>query len=102
MEGDIPVEPLEEGNSLANQDRQNRITHFVCQPETQAIAADCTAPNDPDATERRPQAAIHELRKIAGVELDRIAPSRQSTAGQDEDGFVAVRPPEPFGFEIQG
>jgi hypothetical protein len=38
MEGYISVELLEEWDSIANQDRQDRITYFVRQPETKAFA----------------------------------------------------------------
>jgi type IV secretory pathway component VirB8 len=65
MEGDISVELLEEWDSIANQDRQDRITNFVCQPETQTFAGDYAAPNKPDGTEPVPQVPIHELRKVA-------------------------------------
>jgi hypothetical protein len=65
MEGDVSVELLEERYPIANQDRQDRIANFVGQPETKAFAGDCTASNKPDATERGPQAPIHELREIA-------------------------------------
>src|SRR6266702_5662418 len=34
MEGNISVEPLEERDAIANQDRQNRVAHFVGQSET--------------------------------------------------------------------
>jgi hypothetical protein len=46
MEGDIPVELLEEWDSIANQDRQDRITNFVRQPETKAFPGDYTAPTN--------------------------------------------------------
>ena len=65
MEGDVFVEFLEESYPIADQDRQDRITNFVDQPETQAFTGYYTAPNKPDGTERAPQAPIHELRKIA-------------------------------------
>lgn len=65
MEGDISVELLEEWNSIANQDRQDRITDFVRETETKSFASDDTAPNKPDGTELGPQVPIHELRKIA-------------------------------------
>jgi hypothetical protein len=65
MEGDVSVELLEERYPIANQDRQDRIANFVGQPEAKAFAGDCTASNKPDATERGPQAPIHELREIA-------------------------------------
>ena len=38
MEVYISVELLEEWDSIANQDRQDRITYFVRQPETKAFA----------------------------------------------------------------
>ena len=77
MEGDVLVELLEEGNPVADQDRQDRVAKFVGQPETKAFGGDRTASNKPDATERGPQALIHELREIAGVELDGIPGPRQ-------------------------
>src|SRR5262245_3617561 len=65
MERDIPVEFLEESDSIANQDRQDRVTHFVRQPETKAFAGDDAAPNKPDGAEHGPQAPVHEQRQIA-------------------------------------
>ncbi len=65
MEGDVSVQLFEEPYPIANQDRQDRITNFVGQPETKAFAGNHTAPNKPDGTERGPQVPIHQLRKIA-------------------------------------
>ena len=65
MERDVFVEFFKEPYPVANQDRQDRITNFVDQPETQAFTGNCTASNKPDGTERAPQVPIHELRKIA-------------------------------------
>ena len=65
MESDVSVEFLEEWDPITNQDRQDRITNFVGQPETKAFPGNYTASNKPDGTERGPQAPIHELRKIA-------------------------------------
>jgi len=101
MEGDIPVELLEERDPVTNQDRQDRIAHFVGQPETQAFTGDPTASNKPDATERGPQAPVHESREIAGVEFDRIPGPGQIATGENEGGFVPIRPPEPLGFETK-
>ena len=65
MKGDIPVELLEEGDPITDQDRQDRITNFVGQPETKAFARNYAASNKPDAAKRRPQTPIHELPKVA-------------------------------------
>ena len=51
--------------------------------------------------ELRPETAIHQLRKTARVELNGIPGSRQLAAGEDEGGFVAVCPPQPFGLKTQ-
>ena len=40
MEGDVSVEFLEEWDPITNQDRQDRITNFVGQPETKAFGGD--------------------------------------------------------------
>jgi hypothetical protein len=72
VEGDVSAELLEEGDPITNQDRQDRITNFVGQPETKAFAGDGTAANKPDGTERGSQALIHETREIARIELDGI------------------------------
>ena len=64
VEGDVSIELVEEGDPIANQDRQDRIANFVGEPETHAFAGNHTAPNKPDRTERGPQALIHELREI--------------------------------------
>src|SRR3954471_10168114 len=101
MEGDVAVELLEEGNSIPDQDRQDRITNFVGEPETKAFAGDDTASSKPDATERGPQALIHEVREIAGVEFDGIPGPRQLAMSEDEGGFVAVCPAEPLGLKMQ-
>jgi len=55
MESDVSVELLEERYPIANQDRQDRITNFVGEPETKACAGNYTACNKPDGTERAPQ-----------------------------------------------
>lgn len=65
MEVDVSVEFLKKLYPVANQDRQDRITNFIGQPEAKAFARNCTASNKPYGTERAPQVPIHELRKIA-------------------------------------
>src|SRR6516165_10860226 len=77
MKGDVSVELREEGDPITNQDRQDRITNFVGQPETHAFGGDETAPNKPDVAERRPQAPIHEQCQVARRELDGITAPRQ-------------------------
>ena len=65
MKGDVLVELLEERDPVANQDRQDRITNFVGQPEAKAFTGNQTASHKPDGTEPGPQAPVHELRQIA-------------------------------------
>src|ERR1043166_9786667 len=101
MEGDVLVELLEEWDPITYQDRQDRITNFVGQPETQAFGGDDTAANKPDGTERGPQPPVDELREIARVELDGIAGPRELAPSEHEGGFVAVRPAEPPGLKTQ-
>src|ERR1051325_8736873 len=102
MEGDVPVELLEERDPLTDQDRQDRKPELVGQAETQAFGGDDTASDKPDAAERGPQPPGHERREIACVELDGSPGPRQLATGENEGGFVAVGPPEPPGFEPQG
>src|SRR5690349_1326152 len=64
MERDVSVELLEERYPIADQDRQDRITHLVSQCETKAFSGNHAPANKPDATEPWPQVLIHELRKI--------------------------------------
>src|SRR5262249_37572961 len=99
MQGDVSVELLKEWNPVTNQDGHDRIANFVGQPEAKAFGGNGTTPDKPDAAKRGPQAAIHELREIAPVELDRVPRPGQVSARENERGFVAVRPPEPLGFE---
>src|SRR5262245_43468770 len=70
VERDVPVELLEEGDPVADQDRQDRVAHLVGQPETKTLARDDATSDEPDRAEARPQALIDELREVAGVELD--------------------------------
>src|SRR4029077_17597544 len=65
MKGNVSVELLEEGYAVANQDRQDRITNLVGQPETKAFAGNQTASNKPDGTKLGPQVPIHKLREVA-------------------------------------
>src|SRR6266478_6061139 len=87
VEGDVLVEVLEEGDPIANQNRQNRIPNLVGQPETKAFTADDAPSGEPDAAEPGPQAPIHELREIAGVELDGVPGPRQLTMSENEGGL---------------
>src|SRR5262249_55552365 len=101
MEGDVTVELLEEWDPITNQDREDRITHFVGESKTKAFAGHYTASNKPDGSECGPQAPVHGLREIARVDLDGIAGPRQLATGEDEGGLVAVRPPQPLGLKSQ-
>ena len=65
MKVDVFVEFFKEPYPVANQDRHDRITNFVGQPETKALAGNCATSDKPDGTERAPQAPIHELDEIA-------------------------------------
>jgi hypothetical protein len=65
MKGDVSIEHLEEWNAVTDQNRQDRIAHFVGQPKAKALRADHAASNKPDGTEVWSQAPIHELREIA-------------------------------------
>ena len=90
---------LEERDPITNQDRQDRVAHFVGQPESKAFGGDHTAAGKPDGAERGSQAPIHELREVAGVELDGIPGPWQRATREDEGGGVAVRPPQSLGFK---
>src|SRR6266545_7375263 len=98
VEGDVLVERLEEGDPIADQDRQDRIANLVGQPEAKAFTADDAPSSEPDAAEPGPQPPIHELREIAGIELDGRPGPRQLTTSEHESGFVAVHPPEAPGL----
>ncbi len=64
MQGDVSIELVEERNPITNQDRQDRITNLVSEPEAKALAGNFTTSDKPDATEHGPQALLHELREI--------------------------------------
>jgi hypothetical protein len=55
MERDVFVELLEEWDPITDQDRQDRITNVVRQPETKAFGGDHAASNKPDTAELGPQ-----------------------------------------------
>jgi hypothetical protein len=76
MEGDISVELFEEGDSVADQDRQDRITNFVGEPETEALARNHTSSYEPNIIECGPQAPIHELLEVPRVKDDSIPGTR--------------------------
>jgi len=65
MQRDVPVQLLEEGDPLANQDRQHRVSQFVREAETKTFGGDRPTSHEPDVPECGPQAVIHELREIA-------------------------------------
>jgi len=65
MQSDVLVELLKEWNPVADQDRQDRITNFVCESQSKALGGDDTASNKPYRTERWPQPVCHELHEVA-------------------------------------
>lgn len=79
-----------------------RITNLVGKPATKAFAGNEATPDKPDTSKRRPPTAVDELREVARVELDGLAGPRQVTGGEDECGFIAVRPTQPLCFETKG
>src|SRR5450432_2888233 len=101
MEGEVSFELVEEGDPITDEDRQNRIANFVGQPQAKAFGGHRTASNKPDAAEAGPEVLVHELSEIARVELDCIADPWQLASGENESGFVPVRPPEALGFETK-
>lgn len=101
MEGDVAAGLPEERDPVANQDRQDRVAHFVDQPETKALGGEGPASDEPDAAERGTQARIHELGEIARAELDVVPGPRQPATSQDEGGRVAVRPAQAPGLETE-
>ena len=76
MESHIVLQPVEEPDAIPDQDRKDRVTKLIRQPEPEAFAGDRTASDKPDAAELRPEPSVHELRQVARVELDRLALSR--------------------------
>ena len=74
MHGDVPVESLEEGDAVTDQNRQDGVANFVSQPSAQTFASDRTAANKPDAAEAWLQPIFNEPFKIARVEIDCAPP----------------------------
>src|SRR4051812_7379038 len=101
MKGDGSVELLEEGDSISDEDRQDRVAKFIGEAEAKTLGGEHTAADEPDVAERGPQARVDELRKIAGIELDALAGSGKSALRENEGGLVAVGPPEPSGLEAE-
>jgi hypothetical protein len=96
VQRDIAIELFEERHAVTDQDRENGIADFVCQPATQTLAGDHAAADEPDASERGTQTIVDELREIARIELDRLPNLRQVAARENERRLVAVRQPIPF------
>src|SRR6185437_10774085 len=51
MQGDVPVESLEEGDAVADHDGHDGVAKLVSQPAAQAFARDRTTTDKPDAAE---------------------------------------------------
>src|SRR4051812_42847077 len=64
MERNILFDFIEEWNSVANQDWNDRVTKLVGQSEAKAFGGNVAASNKPDGLERRPQAIGDECREI--------------------------------------
>jgi hypothetical protein len=101
VQGDVFVEPLKERDSAANQDRHDRIAHFVGQSAAQAFAGYVTTSDKPDVAEVRLQSLVHQAFEVAAVELNGIPGLPQLATGQDEGRLAAVGPTQPFCLEIQ-
>ena len=101
MEGNVPVEPLEEGDPLPDQDWQDRVAQLVGEVETEAFGGKPTATNEPDRAVRGPQALVHELGEIAGVKLDAVARPGERARGENESRRVAIRPTQSLRFEAK-
>jgi hypothetical protein len=65
VERDVPVEPVEEADPITDQNRQNRVTHLIGKPETQAFRGNDAASGEPDGTKPGPQMFVDELCEIA-------------------------------------
>ncbi len=65
MQGNVSVEPFDEGNSLTSQDRNDRLANLVGEPEPKAFAGNRAASNDPDTPESRLQSLIHQPREVS-------------------------------------
>src|SRR5690242_4670919 len=101
MESDVSVEPVEERDPGTDQDRKDRVTNFIGESETKALGGNHASASEPDIAKLGAQVFVHEPREIARVNGDITPGYRQLPTTEDKGGFIAVRPPEPFGFERQ-
>src|SRR6185503_17500796 len=101
VQGDVLVKPVEERDSITNQDGHDRIANFVGQSEAKAFTGYFTTSNEPDAAEVRLQSLVHQERELARIELNGIPGLPQLATGEDEGRLVAVGPTQPPGLEIQ-
>src|SRR5690349_22712923 len=99
MQRKVIVELSKKRNAFTNQNRQDRITHFVSEAELKTFGADAASANEPDASIGGSQAVVDELREIPGVELDCFTRSRQVASRQNESGFVSVSPSKSLRFK---
>ena len=87
VQGDILVEPVEEWDPFTDQDRHDRIANFVSQSEPKAFTRDGAPSDEPDATERRFQPLMHQVREIAS---SRTRPYPWSSATRDGSGRTSA------------
>src|SRR5690349_2378739 len=101
MDSKMTVEPVEERDPGTDQDWKDRVANFIGESETKALRGDHASSSKPDIAKPGAEIFVHELREIARVNGDVPPGYRQLATTEDEGGFLAVRPPEPFGFERQ-
>jgi hypothetical protein len=65
MKSDVSIDAIEEWDSLADQDRQDRIAHLVRQSQTKTVSGDYTTTNKPNTPEPGSQTVVHQAREIA-------------------------------------
>src|SRR5687767_15153679 len=101
MQGNVPVESVEKGDAVTDQDGEDGIAKFVGQPAAKAFARDGTTANKPDVAKSRLQPFVDKLLEITRVELNGTSRLSELAMGQHEGRFIAVGPTQPPGVEIQ-
>src|SRR5678816_2422973 len=102
VQRDVLVEPLEEWDSITDEDGHDRITNLVGKPKAKAFTGNCATSNEPNTREGWLQSIINQPRKVSRVKLNAIPGPWEFASGEDEGWLFAVGPAEPLGFKLQG
>ncbi len=92
MQRHVTTHGLEEAHAVTDDDGHHGVANLVDQPQSQTLATERSATDDPDVAEAGLHLLVQQPTEVARPELDGVVGFGQVTTRGHEDRLVSVRP----------